>query len=247
MAAGGGARSDRYRIARNGYGSYCVPLSSRHRPAAWAILAGEVWEPDTISFLTASCAGGDVVHAGAYFGDFLPALSRACGGTVWGFEPNPESYTCAVETARLNDLRNVTLANAALGARPGEVAMVTRDRAGRSLGGASRVAGDGDGLDGHAITVRTVTVDDVVPAHRAVSVVHLDVEGFETFALRGAIRTVRRWRPTLVLETMPDDSWFSENILALGYRVEGAVHENQILRCEARRPLTSATPDRALP
>jgi FkbM family methyltransferase len=234
MTTGSGARSHRYNIGRNEHGTYCVPISSRHRPAARAILTGEVWEPDTIEFLKASCAGGDIVHAGAYFGDFLPALSQACAGTVWGFEPNPENYACALETARINGLGNVVLANAALGERPGAVTMVTEDRARQSLGGASRVAGEGDVLRGQEIQVRVVTVDDVVPPDRLVSIVQLDVEGFEAFALRGAILTVRRWRPILVLETLPEDEWFSENVLDLGYRVEGTVHENRILRCEAR-------------
>jgi hypothetical protein len=80
-------------IAYNKYGGYCVPLASRYRVAARKILAGEVWEPTTIEFLMSYGSHGDIVHAGAYFGDFLPALSRSCapGAKVWAFEPNPEN------------------------------------------------------------------------------------------------------------------------------------------------------------
>jgi FkbM family methyltransferase len=234
IRANAGSSSKRWRVARNEHGRYCVPLASRHRPAADTILYGGVWEPDTINFLVENCADGDIVHAGAYFGDFLPALSRACTGTIWSFEPNPENYECAVETARLNGLRNVELMNAALGERSGEVTILTRDDEGLSLGGASRIVEERDRDKGGSllgeIVVRAATVDEVVSADRRVSIIHLDVEGFEAVALRGAILTVRRWRPFLVLESLPDDAWFVENVLDLGYRVEGTVDENTILR-----------------
>lgn len=84
-------------ISHNEYGKYCVPKSSSIRPAARKILSGEVYEPETIEFMRVNCGDGDVVHAGAYFGDFLPALSAgmSAGGKVWAFEPNFENYYCA--------------------------------------------------------------------------------------------------------------------------------------------------------
>ena len=57
-------------IAYNKYGGYCVLLSSRHRPAAKKILAGEVWEADTIEFVKSNCGDGDLVHAGTLLGRF---------------------------------------------------------------------------------------------------------------------------------------------------------------------------------
>ena len=85
-------------IAYNKYGGYCVPLSSLHRPAAQRILSGDVYEPNTIEFLISNCSDGDIVHAGAYFGDFLPALSRSCApnAKIWvSVDPN-----CSPERVR---------------------------------------------------------------------------------------------------------------------------------------------------
>jgi hypothetical protein len=65
-------------IAYNQYGGYCVPQSSHHRPAAQRILSGTLWEPKTIAFMMTYCGTGDIVHAGTYFGDIVPALSQAC-------------------------------------------------------------------------------------------------------------------------------------------------------------------------
>lgn len=213
----------------NEFGGYCVPRSSRHRPAAQKIMAGDVWEKPTIAFMTSVCNGGDIVHAGTYFGDFLPALSRAAGhGTVWAFEPNPENHRCAAITILLNDLRNVHLVNAALDHTSRTAALVTRSGDGRSLGGASHLADAGERGD---VAIPTVAVDDVVPADRHVTVLQLDVEGHEQAALSGAMQTITRCRPTILLETPPQE-WLSAHLLPLGYAVAGTVADNLILQPE---------------
>lgn len=226
------ARVLQCRIAYNAYGGYCVPLSSRHRPAAWTILAGNVWEAETIQFLATHCQGGDVVHAGTYFGDFLPALSCAvdADAKVWAFEPNPENYRCACVTVFVNELQSVELTNAALGERPGVLPLVTRGVQGASLGGASRIAQAGGRRDDkRSVDVRVVTIDEMVPSDRQVSVIQLDVEGFERQALAGALATIRRSKPILVLESMPETRWLAENLGTLGYRVTHRINGNFVL------------------
>lgn len=222
-------------IAYNELGGYCVPSSSRHRPAARAIFSGQVWEPETIDFMSAHCKGGDIVHAGTYFGDFLPALSRACGtdGKVWAFEPNPENYRCASITIMLNHLQNVQLRNAGLGSEASRRSMMVFDEQGRSLGGGSTILTDGSQAnDRQCASVEIVRVDDAVPSDRRVAILQLDVEGFEQWALTGAMETMKRSKPILILEILPDMKWLAENILCLGYRIDGKVHRNTILRME---------------
>lgn len=222
-------------VAYNKYGGYCVPRASRRRPAARAILSGKVWESETIAFMIASCADGDVVHAGAFFGDFLPALSKgvAPNATVWAFEPNLESYRCARITLEINDLNNVVLSNAGLGAKRGTLFLQTRDRNDRALGGASRViAGEtSEAVRGEETQIRTI--DETVGKRRKVSIIQLDVEGYEKEALSGGLRTIRKWRPILIFEirptsALPDSKWFAERILELGYRRIENVHSNAV-------------------
>lgn len=204
-----------------------------HRQAAQRVLAGEVWERETLDYLMQSCGSGDVVHAGTYFGDFLPALARACaGGIVWAFEPNPNSFRCASMTARLNDLSNIELMNAALGAATDTVPMLVKGKRGRDLGGASRIGPEAkEAAPGHAVEVQVVMLDDVVPDDRNISLMHLDVEGLEREAMLGALRTIRRCRPVLVLESLPDRAWLAKTILPLGYKKDGVVDANTILLC----------------
>lgn len=49
--------------------------------------------------------GGNIIHAGAGFGDFLPAL-KDCN--IFTFEPNQLMYDATLETIQLNNLTNVT-------------------------------------------------------------------------------------------------------------------------------------------
>jgi hypothetical protein len=116
-------------IAYNKYGGYCVPMSGVHRPAARRVLAGEVWEVPTIEFMSSRYTGGDIVHAGTYFGDFLPPLARFASedARIWAFEPNPESYRCARITVEINQLGNVHIMNAGLGERSEVLDFVTTD------------------------------------------------------------------------------------------------------------------------
>lgn len=218
-------------VSYNQYGGYCVPQSSHHRPAAQAILKGSVWEPETIEFLMEHANGGDIVHAGTYFGDFIPALSRACKGDtlLWAFEPNPENYQCALATIAINGLTNVKIQNAGLGSSMGELPMAVADQNGRGMGGASRIVDAANASPNGFVTVPILALDASLPVERQVSIIQLDVEGFEKPALTGAMETIRRCMPILILENLPEEEWVSENILALGYRFSGKLHENTVL------------------
>lgn len=220
-------------VAYNKYGGYCVPLSSRHRPAAQKILSGNIHEPKTIDFLMSHCGEGDIIHAGTYFGDFLPAISQALAPKtkIWAFEPNPENYRCALITKYINGLHNVKIRNAGLGEHRSSVLMMTSDSNGRALGGGSRIILKNN-IENEPFyqAVEIVTVDKIVPSDRTISIIQLDVEGFEKQALAGALKTIQRCKPILILENLPSDNWLSENILQIGYKISGKVHFNTILR-----------------
>jgi FkbM family methyltransferase len=222
-------------VAYNKYGGYCVPTSSIYRPAANKVLRGDVYEPDTIEFMRAHCQDRDIVHAGTFFGDFLPALSTAIGPSamVWAFEPNHESYRCAQITLVLNEISNVRLTHAALGAQSQRLFLETTDKDGRSHGGASRIV-DGSVPDGgKKESVNVVAIDDVVGPDRNVGILQLDVEGYEKEALIGAMGTVRRCLPIIIVEVLPESGWFAQNILSLGYRESAQLHGNSVFVCEA--------------
>lgn len=215
----------------NEFGRYCVPAGLEGRPAARAVISGRVHEPETLRFMRARAGDGDIIHAGTFFGDFLPALSSAMaeGRRVWAFEPNPASFDAARETVALNGLGNVTLTNAALSNREGTLLFRTRDAEGRSLGGLSHVTGDsGEDTD----EVQAVMLDYVVPLSRRVTILQLDVEGHEKPALRGAYHLIHRWKPILILEYLGQEQWIRRSFRGLGYRHVGKLHGNHVHACE---------------
>lgn len=226
-------------VAWNELGIYCLPLSSHHRPAAQKILRHRVHEPETIAFMAKNCGTGDIVHAGTYFGDFLPALSRAVapGAKVWAFEPNPENYACARITIEINMLSNVVLTHAGLGEEP-EVLLIKTQENGQALGGASEIVRERD--DNTVVEpVQMATIDKAVGEKRKISIIQLDVEGYEEEALRGAMRTIRRCRPAIILEVLPGSTvvqseWFHRDILAMGYQTSGRVAGNIYLTPKAQ-------------
>jgi len=222
-------------IAANRHGLYCVPASALKRPAGRMVVAGEVYEPGTIDVVARHCGDGDIVHAGTYFGDLLPAFARAIApeARIWAFEPNPESYRCAKVTFELNGLTNVRLTHAGLGASCGHASVRTRNNAGQPLGGCSHVVPHDEAEDCDSVEIRSV--DASVPVERHVSIVQLDVEGYEQQALAGGLGTIRRCLPLLVLEVQPgstllESDWFRTEILGLGYRRLAAVHGNVVFQ-----------------
>jgi FkbM family methyltransferase len=231
-------------LAENEHGTFCVPVESAHRPAARLTLGGQVWEPATLALLREASAGGDVVTAGAYFGDMLPGTARSApGSTVWAFEPNPVNWACAAWTVRLNRLANVRLFNAALGARRATTELVVRTSRGQALGGISHLRGTGDAQSRWAPIVRTLArrpppttpcdvlaLDDVIDGDRPLALIHLDVEGFEAAALQGAVRLLDRWRPLLLLESPVEGSEVWGALERLGYSRVDELDGNRLYR-----------------
>ena len=104
------------------------------------------------------------------------------------------------------------------------------DEIGRSLGGASRlVEENSDHNENRLIEVKIISLDAVLPSDRQTAIIQLDVEGFEQPALAGAMKTIKRCMPILILENLPDEDWLNKNIFSLGYRKTGRVAGNTIL------------------
>ena len=220
-------------IAYNKYGGYCTPLSNQHRTLNQKFLMGDVFEPETIEYMMKHAGEGDIVHAGTFFGDFLPALSKAIhkDGHIWAFEPNSENYRCAQITMILNGISNVHLINSGLGEESSKANMLVKDSKGRGLGGSSKVIVS-ENEKTVTETVNIVSLDEVIPQDRLISILQLDVEGYEEQALKGAMKTIERCRPILILEDdhhVTRGTWFKNNILPLGYKVSGKLHYNALL------------------
>lgn len=217
-------------IADNKYGIYCVPENCKDRNAVKKIMSGEVYEPDTIQYIREQSKGGDVIHAGTFFGDFLPGIASGIGehAFVWAYEPSRSNFNCAEITVKLNQLQNVKLFNKGLGNEPGKIDFFESDEFGKPFGGGSSFAKP------HlkpTSSVEVVRIDDEISSERKVTIIQLDVEGFEEQAIKGAYETILRDKPTIILEdneNFVDSDWFQANIISIGYQFERKLHENTV-------------------
>lgn len=188
-----GVFSVAYRQVEFNDNAYFVPGYAEHRPAAKAIANGELYEPATHVLVKRLLEDrpGSMVHAGTFFGDMVPTFAKACPKTLYAFEPVLENYVLAKLGVEANSLDNVVLTNAGLGTEimPARIDIGGED--GEHRGGSSKIA-----LAGQATALTRIDalgLDDL-------SLLQLDVEGFELHALNGARETVDRCSPVILVE-----------------------------------------------
>ncbi|MEO0983582.1 MAG: FkbM family methyltransferase [Pseudomonadota bacterium] len=136
--------------------------------------------------------GGVAVDVGANKGVYTYFLSRLCDRVV-AFEPNPR----LAGTIGAYGLKNVEIRTKALSDVEGDATLhIPLSRAGRLQNNiASLEHADGDS-EAVAVPVSSLDAERLTD----VSFVKIDVEGHELSVLRGAEQTLRRDRPTLLVE-----------------------------------------------
>lgn len=134
------------------------------------------------------------IQAGGAIGAWPKFFARAFE-EVYTFEPYPPSFHClAVNAPELN----VHKYNAALGDHHQFVHMDFPEHRQRSETGKENIGGFRCFFDPGVATIPTFRIDDL--ALPVLDLLYLDLEGFEIFALKGGIDTIRRCRPTIVME-----------------------------------------------
>jgi FkbM family methyltransferase len=193
-------------IAKNEYGLYSIPEEVSYTYTAQFILDGGVHEDTTIEYLQS--IGGNIIHAGSGFGDFLPALKNC--NKVWVFEPNTLMYESSLETISLNNLVNVEIFPFALGRYDGTANLKHIDERGLEMGPRSEMNDSG-------IKVKMVKMDSMIPKDTKISLIHLDLEGYEFAALNGAKEIIERDKPILVLEIDTRAVLYNDFMLSINY------------------------------
>ncbi|WP_347312611.1 FkbM family methyltransferase [Defluviimonas sp. SAOS-178_SWC] len=174
---------------------------------------------------------GDVISGGAFVGDFFPGVSQglAPDATLWSFEPNPVNYSAAKKTIEINKLHNVVLFPCAVGREESTAQLQIKDAKSTEPKAAMaridpnrKISGDG------FLEVEVKTLDSLVPTGRHVSLIQLDVEGFEGPALMGARSIIERCHPIFILEGRGIKAkWLNEKFRGCSYVDAGFYEMNQ--------------------
>lgn len=147
--------------------------------------------------------GGTIIQAGGNCG-LYPLLYSAYFSHVYTFEPDPLSFFCL----NLNcQIPSITKFNCALGQGPGAVQMKEMLAENRGMNRVENIDKPG---------IPTVAIDSF--GFRDVRLMQLDLEGYEPPALRGAVETINKYHPMIILECADNYDDVFDVIRPLGYK-----------------------------
>lgn len=144
--------------------------------------------------------GDHVLDLGANIGYFTMLSAALVGpsGSVAAVEPNPGNARLVEASRRANGFAQVSVNQVAAGVAPGLLVLHRSHSNGTTSAPPDELASL---LDSE--TVGCVRAETLVPRHRRVALIKVDVEGAEYTALRGCTRIIRHDRPAIVSEFSP--------------------------------------------
>jgi len=163
---------------------------------------GRFYERQVLQYIHEHHRGGVFVDAGSNIGNHTLWFAMYCADVVVSIEPVKSMMDWQLENLKLNGLDNVHTFNVALSDKAGLGQMVKAPEQPRArwpwnLGMWNLEEGDGP--------TRIVTLDSLLSEHgiTGISLVKMDIEGFELKALAGATHLLEREHPVLFLEAYP--------------------------------------------
>lgn len=179
------------------------------------------WEPETTPhFYRLARSARVVVDIGANTGYFTLLAARANEHSeVLAFEPVPLVFDRLSEHIVRNGLEDrITARQAAVGDQDGQIQLsVPKHGApvGATLDLSKRLRQESE-----VIEVPICTLDAAAADLEALDVLKIDVEGCEDQVLRGGEQTIRKWRPTIFIEALPEGpiDFINDFFDELGYR-----------------------------
>ncbi len=135
------------------------------------------------------------VDIGTNIGYHALAVNKFVGCNVIGFEPHPTHF--AVAAHNIKD-KNIMLYNAACSNKAGTFNMATFD--------AHEIGNFGEAHQADAgITVQCLKLDELKLDN--CTVMKIDVEGHELNVMKGAVKTIKKFRPVIFFEALQENNW----------------------------------------
>ena len=159
--------------------------------------------------------GGVALDVGANIGSYTRLLAGLADEVI-AMEPVPETFRHLRFNMRSLGVRNVRLLSAAASDRDGQIMIeVPRYRRGPEAMTDARVVEQPTNL--RHFTVAAMRIDSL--NLNRLDFIKMDVEGHEIPAVRGALETIERFRPAMIIESVfAEGDWLYPILRPLGYR-----------------------------
>ena len=174
-----------------------------------------------------------IVQAGGNAGFYVKQYAKEFK-TVYTFEPDFINFYCLVKNVTEP---NVFKIQSCLGADHKTVGFTINE----SNRGASHVNGIGN--------IPTLKIDDL--GLDECNLIHLDIEGYEYFALNGALETIKKFSPIIVIEVWEEmkDRFLKDShhqsfklLKSLGYTNIEIINDHDFVFKKSLNPLTHMSP-----
>ncbi|MFX1443314.1 MAG: FkbM family methyltransferase [Promethearchaeota archaeon] len=141
----------------------------------------------------------DFLDCGAFNGDSSIVFARFYQPKkIYAFEPEPKNFKRLIETIKTNNLKKIKPIRLGLGEKEGVLRI-------KSQGGSSFISDKGE----HHVKI--ITIDEFVKENNLnVGLIKMDIEGFELYALKGAEKTIQKFRPILLISIYHNGKQFFE-------------------------------------
>tara|TARA_B100001750_G_scaffold245496_1_gene265267 strand:+ start:82 stop:996 length:915 start_codon:yes stop_codon:yes gene_type:complete len=159
-------------------------------------------EPDTTKFVSKYLKENIVcVDVGANIGYYSTLYSKIVGqnGKVLAIEPSPVNFEFLKKNLELQNFSNYLVFNCASGDKEGNVRFLMDKRANKCM-----IVQDETESSNNPdiISVPVRKIDDIIDESNVerVDFLKMDVEGYEWFAIQGALKTIQKFRPSIQIE-----------------------------------------------
>lgn len=143
----------------------------------------------------------DIIDAGAYVGDSSLVLSKLTNKKVYAFEPVKATFESMKKVLELNKTNNIIPVNLGLGSSITQLPLTSE----KSMGASFLQKTNNDTL------TEITTLDNFVEQNDInVGLIKVDIEGFEQQLLKGAYKTICKYKPTLLISIYHNHNDFFE-------------------------------------
>jgi FkbM family methyltransferase len=181
-------------------------------------------------------SSGVIIDVGANIGSMSLLYAKLNpSALIYAFEPHPDLFKIAQHNLSLNPFKNIHLFNKGLGNKQGVLKLYEVNE---HNPGMNRIVADE--LDAPFREIEIIQLDAFIMEQQITSVdlIKIDVEGFEYAVLEGAMQTLKKHTPTLILEL--DDTNLKANKSSAQQVVDllASLGYNQFYDLDTQYPIT---------